>query len=767
MHFSDRQANHTLTLLALLSLLTFVGLGDSPNRWFWVSLRLLGGTCAFAAIYGYSKDEREGVLNDEQTRLLDASSAVRDGYAWQHYQLQLQHQRQLEQYETTIAQLQAQLQRAEEANFERLEAEKERLAVDYHRLLAERERLTQEQALLEAHHDSRQQALELQQQTLATREAALEISFQEQVEAERARLNDKEDALDQREQLMLQSFEREWAEREAFFAQIADAALQESHSLKQPDYLLGHSHEELLACEAIRCLYEHGIVIKSPVVQGLQGGCFALRFKILPVLIDGKVTTPVRSLGEAFKRIERELIKPLRIAVRGCCADPKVEPIDGGLQLTFDVSGTDWEALERERKAKADAIADPHPSHLVAFVKGNPQICLMGDSGEGKTTLINHLAQLMEAELGGEVALYIVNPKPNEDTALSKLKYADFESSIFGLLEAATEILYRLDLNTSALLQRRESLNHPLPQFVPIIYFFDEFSELAGVWNKCKPEVMAEVLDYFERSLPPEKLQAMTFIRKRVAPSSFAADLLKFCWRVGRTEKVKLLIAGQNLKAGTIGTTIQDLHQTAIIYLGEAIREGIDNRVSSWQRASLNQEYAHRAQKVAAGKASRFYGLFVPKGSKSYFATLPAAGALFAHAAIAEAEPFLDPLAPSVASEPDRVPSLERLWQLPADDRTADDRTRNNVVPVAFDPLDPEITRQLNEMVLKTFEAYQSQTKVIEIVWQTGKSGTSKNYRAAKWKFRRILKKNNRHLPGKPWGEDPDDLKPFHELIGG
>ncbi|GEM_PF-1400102 len=756
MHFTDRQANHTLTLFALLSLLTFVGINDKPNRWFWVSLRLLGCGAALAAVYGYTQDERAGVQHDEHTRLLDASSEIRDGYEWQRYHQQLQYQRQIEQYETTIAQLQAQLQTAEESNFERLEAEKERLALDYHRLLAERDRLTQEQALLEAHHDARQEALELQRQAIDARESELEKSFQEQVELERTRLRAKEDALEQREQSMLQGFEREWAEREAFYAQIADAALQESHSLKQPDYPLGHSHEELLACEAIRCLYEHGIISKNPVVQGLPNGRFALRFKVLPVLIDGKITTPIRSLGEAFKRIERELIKPLRIAVRGCCADPQVEPIDSGLQLTFDVSGTDWEALEQARQAKADTIAEPDPSHLTAFVQANPQICLMGDSGEGKTTLINHLAHLMEVALGGVAELSIVNPKPNEDTDLSKLKYADFETAIFGLLAAATEILSRLDGNTSALLQRREDPHHPLPQFVPTIYFFDEFSELAGVWNKCKPEVMAEVLDQFETMLAPEKRQAMAFIRKRVSPSTFAADLLKFCWRVGRTEKVKLLIAGQNLKAGTIGTTIQDLHQTAIIYLGEAIREGIEHRVSSWQKADLQQEYAQRAQKVAAGKANRFYGLFVPKGSKAYFATLPDAGTLLVH-----------PAAPAVSDTPKTVQMLERLWQQPDDDRTEDDRTRTNTVPGQFDPLDPEITRQLTEAVLQTFDAYQSQTKVIELVWQAGKSGTSKNYRAAKWKFRRILKKHDRKLPGKPWGKDPDDLRHFREIIGG
>ncbi|MBD2119348.1 hypothetical protein, partial [Trichocoleus sp. FACHB-262] len=97
--------------------------------------------------------------------------------------------------------------------------------------------------------------------------------------------------------------------------------------------------------------------------------------------------------------------------------------------------------------------------------------------------------------------------------------------------------------------------------------------------------------------------------------------------------------------------------------------------------------------------------------------------------------------------------------------RTNEERTGTNAVPDPFDPLDPEINPQLTEAVLKNFDVYKSQTKVIEIVWNVGKSGTSNKYRAAKWKLRRILKKHDRPLPGKPWGEDPDDFKKFHEII--
>ncbi|MBD2098296.1 hypothetical protein H6F90_24815, partial [Trichocoleus sp. FACHB-591] len=127
------------------------------------------------------------------------------------------------------------------------------------------------------------------------------------------------------------------------------------------------------------------------------------------------------------------------------------------------------------------------------------------------------------------------------------------------------------------------------------------------------------------------------------------------------------------------------------------------------------------------------------------------------------------PDAPTAPGAPDLVQELERLWHLPSKgadpDCTGEDRTRTNAVPDPFDPLDPEINPALTEAVLKNFDVYKSQTKVIEMVWNVGKSGTSNKYRAAKWKLRRILKKHDRHLPGKQWGEDPDDYKKFNEIV--
>jgi len=565
----QRQKPSLLLLLAILSLFTFAG--NRERLPLWVTLRIIGCGAAMVAAYHYKQELSEEASSQGDARWLDALEEVRQGYqrqlqslqARQHQQVQgyqQQFQGQLAHYKNLIAQLEQKLEMAQSSSFEQLETYRDQLAIERDRLHKERDGIAQERSLLDEHYAQQQQTLEALQESLDERQRAIEHEYRQQLDLANQQLAHREADLDAREQAMLEAFEAEWSKREEFYARIAQAAINESQSLKQPDYPQGHTHEELLACEAIRCLYDNGIVVKDPVVKGLKGGKFELRFKVLPLLVDSVIATPTRSLAEAYKRIEKDLLRPLQLAVRGCSTKPTIEPIDGGMMLIFDVSGTDWDAIEQERKAQLEAIADPAPTHLPAFIKENPQICLMGDTGEGKTTLLNNLIALMAEEFEGRASLVLTNPKPNEETDLSKLKYSDFETSIFGLLEAATEILYRLSINNRELLKRKRVPDNPLPQWDPVIYFFDEFSEIAGVWNRCKEPVMEEVLNEFERSLPVEKRFAMDFIRMRVSPGTFAADLLKFCWRVGRTEKVKVLIAGQNLKAGTLSVTIQDLH---------------------------------------------------------------------------------------------------------------------------------------------------------------------------------------------------------------
>ena len=105
LHLTDRQSSHILTVLSLLTLFSFVDIGNNANRTFWLAVRTVGCGCAIGAAYGYRKADRDDERNDENSRLLDAVGEVKSGHEWEKYNLQLQHQREIEQYDRALSQL--------------------------------------------------------------------------------------------------------------------------------------------------------------------------------------------------------------------------------------------------------------------------------------------------------------------------------------------------------------------------------------------------------------------------------------------------------------------------------------------------------------------------------------------------------------------------------------------------------------------------------------------------------------------------------------
>ena len=81
-----------------------------------------------------------------------------------------------------------------------------------------------------------------------------------------------------------------------------------------------------------------------------------------------------------------------------------------------------------------------------------------------------------------------------------------------------------------------------------------------------------------------------------------------------------------------------------------------------------------------------------------------------------------------------------------------------------LDPFDSDLGTPLYARVLETYGITQSAKSTIESIWNCTK-GSSKAYRMAKWKFRQILHSNVMPLPGKSFGQDPDDPKTFEQLF--
>lgn len=118
---------------------------------------------------------------------------------------------------------------------------------------------------------------------------------------------------------------------------------------------------------------------------------------------------------------------------------------------------------------------------------------------------------------------------------------------------------------------------------------------------------------------------------------------------------------------------------------------------------------------------------------------------------------------PRTSASDDVVQRLNHAFSL---DYEASESDRTAPAPLEFDPLHPAISPALVQRVLDVFDEEMGQNRTIQRVWGVAKSGTSQKYRAAKWLFRKILNDHSRKLPGKAWGEDPDDLKTFEEVLG-
>ena len=275
--------------------------------------------------------------------------------------------------------LNLELTQVQAAALEQIHQERDQIAIkemqcqrQREQLEAEREQLQQEHRHLDQWLAEQKQGLRQQQEALETRETVLEASLTEQYQSQLQALQERERALSDRElafeeQLerrvlaeearikalevqMGDNFERLWAEREQLYSTVANKAMTEAYQLKQPDHTRGATHEELLADKVIDMLYKHGIVVKRPVVEPKPHNKFELVFTILPVdpLVnqsrDADEPAYITNMVDAFKLIDTRLFEGVKAVVPGCESRPKVEMVYGGIKLTIDISGIDWEA---------------------------------------------------------------------------------------------------------------------------------------------------------------------------------------------------------------------------------------------------------------------------------------------------------------------------------------------------------------------------------------------------------------------------------------
>ncbi len=604
-----------LVLLGLMGLATFGVPNSSASKWNWVIFRAIAAVATGVASYRLIQDEATQIQQGERDLLLEATQQVRELYEGQFAALKFEHQQLLMQtqaaHQQTLLQTQSAYQTQWEALTEQINLEKEQVNAAQEALLRNQEDL----AIQRQHFEDWMEQIT---EHMGQREAALEQKTAEFYTAAHQQTTEMEQFLESTQTQLHQEFEAAWQEREDTYTQLAATAIAEVHKLRQPDLPSGGSEFELLAREAIRCLYAHGIIAKKSFVRVLTRNKFELLFEIIPIVpnADQKAQTEklfVKDLAEGIKRIKNDLLPELQASVPGCKTLPTIEPLAlpfKGAKLTFDVSGIDWKAAEELKNDPAHQVLEPPPEHFDLFISRNSHFALFGGTRTGKTVAVNNIVGCLTKAMGGDVKLKVGDAKLSVEMRALKPVALGAGECLLLLKEASEEVERRINLRREDYLK-----NLPLRTFerCKIIYMVDEINE---------------VIRRFNRPLDPRDRD---FLAGNDMPQQYAVStyLLRI-WQMGSELGVGSLIAGQNLMASQLKMNIVDLDNVGALFLGGAITVGINYRCKGKEKNEMEAEFELRrsARKLHPNRVDlKYYAMFSAANETPYMAKMPPVGA--------------------------------------------------------------------------------------------------------------------------------------------
>ena len=176
---------------------------------------------------------------------------------------------------------------------------------------------------------------------------------------------------------------------------------------------------------------------------------------------------------------------------------------------------------------------------LLPFIKEAYHVGLWASTGGGKTTALSNIIGGMIQELGGNPVIRLTIPKMDADTQaiFPEVHWLGLQESIFGLLEAAVEVQYRIYRNEQA--YRAKEI---IQDYQPTLFFIDEINGIFTRWKKINENDLNDVLDRFEATLVGDRLSYFrSWMRLELAnyKDQFASKLLLFIWQTGRSLRVK------------------------------------------------------------------------------------------------------------------------------------------------------------------------------------------------------------------------------------
>ncbi|CUR36188.1 exported hypothetical protein [Planktothrix tepida PCC 9214] len=235
-----------------------------------------------------------------------------------------------------------------------------------------------------------------------------------------------------------------------------------------------------------------------------------------------------------------------------------------------------------------------HDGWLKNIAESQSNLIILGARGTGKSELANNYSALIHNILGNfefkfiqpkpdDMSVFLIGNKEVKPDYLGFMNIPGIKNAYDGLEELNGVIHSRLEDNT-----KRIATGLPCQNWSPQYWLIDEFQQLI--------------------------LQAKSFDKKPEDVSLSVRNAVS----LGRSLKIYVLAIGQIANVSVLKWQIGDLYQFCQIYLGDAIKNGINYAPNKADIEVLENEF-----NLFRNSDIKYYGLVREMGKKGYIAELP------------------------------------------------------------------------------------------------------------------------------------------------
>lgn len=461
------------------------------------------------------------------------------------------------------------------------------------------------------------------------------------------------------------------------------------------------------------------------------------------------------------------------------------------LVFTIDLSAESQAEKQAQQQFQREYhVPQTQDAHLLEFIKDSLHINLSASTGRGKTTLLDFIISNLKKLMGDDVEIRYVNPKPDRRYKGIKVDFIGVDDSILGLFEAAIEIVYRVELNNDVLREGQNLPEHLRPAFKKYrnrFYLVDEINALVGYFKSWTAKSRAYFLDEIpgRLDLDDERLAAFNqYLKPKLGAASMVTDVLKIVWRLGRSENIKLLIAGQNLMPSQMGANVTkaDMLFQSMIYSGQKPIE------AAYKDDLIDKDFYEKCLRTLAaekaGHIEKYWGTFIPMDGTAPPSIIKFPAPISEICGIETHDPD-DEMASELGTGLGKVedgltkPAQPISSKVHSDSLGSDsDKIETSLKPTFLEvnptqpspstqpgPHDAHKVEQFYTVVVGSYLKTNSIAQTIKEIWGLNAS-KNRDYQVAKWSVRLILNKSKIQISEKVRSEDRKrDAMNYRQLI--